>query len=601
MAKVLAFSHVCCEQYITGAEKYLLTMVRQLQLMQYTVVLVVPNEGVLSEQARTFGIQTAVLPYPKTAALWKTELDLWDEITAMPVDSHLNILFNFIHQHAPDLIITNTSVNPMPAYCGKRIGIPVAWIVCEVIPETPYTDRSVQYIVQHADWIIAISDTVLRPFRRRHIPPASYIVIPPTVAEIENLAQWQSARSKLRKHFKLSDANLLISYVSADIVPHKGLFHFIQLGLSLAARCSHVHFLIVGHPTDSTYFNESMEKVWRAPMTLRTRFHYIPFAKQISRVYPGIDLLVIPSLIEEGFGMTALEGLMFNKPVISYRAGGLEEVLVKTGNGQWLAAKGNVPALANRVQHFIEGWPAAKKTMLRQRAVETYGLPAYVRKVNQWLQRLRQPQVKMLRQRELMQRSLPDGVLLKGASTAVYFVQNGQKRHIVDSFSFYFYKLKWECVAGIDDRILALLPTGTPIQASGLFEKYSPGTLLVKGTGPAIYLWDNGKLHAFTTANIFERLGYHISNVVIVPDPIIKGLPKDTPIRDDVLLAGRAMNHRLYRATNRSLYYSEHGLLRPLQGDAEALLRLYKWNPSHTIDLTVQEFKRLPQGSPLTI
>lgn len=47
----------------------------------------------------------------------------------------------------------------------------------------------------------------------------------------------------------------------------------------------------------------------------------------MSLAYTAMDIVVIPSMVKEGFGMTALEGLYFAKPVIAFNQGGLSELM----------------------------------------------------------------------------------------------------------------------------------------------------------------------------------------------------------------------------------------------------------------------------------
>lgn len=60
------------------------------------------------------------------------------------------------------------------------------------------------------------------------------------------------------------------------------------------------------------------------------------------------NVVVVPSLVEEVFGLVAIEAYAFGKPVIASNIGGLPE-LIKQDETGWLVEPGNVQALANQL------------------------------------------------------------------------------------------------------------------------------------------------------------------------------------------------------------------------------------------------------------
>lgn len=62
-------------------------------------------------------------------------------------------------------------------------------------------------------------------------------------------------------------------------------------------------------------------------------------------------VVVVPSLVEEVFGLTVIEAFAFGKPVIASNIGGLPE-LIRHGETGWLVAAGNVEILADQM-HIV--------------------------------------------------------------------------------------------------------------------------------------------------------------------------------------------------------------------------------------------------------
>ena len=60
-------------------------------------------------------------------------------------------------------------------------------------------------------------------------------------------------------------------------------------------------------------------------------------------------VVVVPSLVDEVFGIVTVEAFAFGKPVIVSNVGGLPE-LVKQGETGWLVEAGNIRNLAEQLQ-----------------------------------------------------------------------------------------------------------------------------------------------------------------------------------------------------------------------------------------------------------
>lgn len=83
------------------------------------------------------------------------------------------------------------------------------------------------------------------------------------------------------------------------------------------------------------------------------RFHLINFVDDVQKLYPAIEILVVPSLVDEGFGLAAVEGMVFEKPVVAFDSGGLREVMVETRNQSFLVPKKDVARLTYQVTRLL--------------------------------------------------------------------------------------------------------------------------------------------------------------------------------------------------------------------------------------------------------
>jgi glycosyltransferase involved in cell wall biosynthesis len=90
-------------------------------------------------------------------------------------------------------------------------------------------------------------------------------------------------------------------------------------------------------------------------------FHGALFGKQKEALIQQADLVVLPSLCPESFGIVLVEAYAFGKPVIASRVGGIPEV-VKEGETGFLVPPGDVDELAQKIQ-FIARNPDILKSM----------------------------------------------------------------------------------------------------------------------------------------------------------------------------------------------------------------------------------------------
>ncbi len=73
-------------------------------------------------------------------------------------------------------------------------------------------------------------------------------------------------------------------------------------------------------------------------------------------------IVIVPSLVEEVFGLTVIEAYAFGKPVIASNIGGLPE-LVQDGETGWLVESGNITALKEQLKIAAETNPLVLEGM----------------------------------------------------------------------------------------------------------------------------------------------------------------------------------------------------------------------------------------------
>lgn len=459
----MVFSHICNADHMTGAEKYLLFLVEELS-HHHQVILVVPNEGLLANRAReTSGIQVQVCPYPLLWQMWDPEPNLLEVADQAFHSPPMHLLINMIHMHRPDGIIVNTCVNALPAMAASRLGIPVLWMITEVIRNNPCTGQAISIIDRYATWVGGISESTLRIFRQYGIT-RTLKLNPSWKPEQTFPEMWELHRKHLRSAYGVGTRDVLAGYIVSDIAPHKGFDHFVEMAIRLCGMHPDVQFMIVGKRTDQAYFDSTMNYLHQ--FGYASRFKLVPYIDSVETIYPALDLVVVPSLIDEGFGLTAMEGMIYGKPVIAYRSGGLEEILTGTGMEDWLVPQGDIARLTMTVHQLLQGHKFLTRIgrMAQSAVYQAFGIETFRARLGAILQAIDQAVHQAEQQHAINRSHIAEGSLLKGRlAPAVFLVQGGMKRAFGSEAAFNAHGLSWHQVATVDDALLQSFPNGPPI------------------------------------------------------------------------------------------------------------------------------------------
>ncbi|MGG1876316.1 glycosyltransferase family 4 protein [Paenibacillus cisolokensis] len=380
--KLLIFSHVSNPASITGAEKLLLFFCQEL-LPYFHCVLVAPEEGRLTALARESGIEVKIYKLPLLHRMYSPYPGLTGEAVKMQSSPAFSQLVNWIAEEAPRLVIVNTCVHFMPAAAARRLDIPVIWQLTEAIEQNGSTSLATDLIHRYSSWMICISEAVAARF-----PPelrqSKMSILPPSWREQQehHPDEWPALRHSFRSQLQIGSHAPLIGMITSFRMESKGVHHFIDMALSIKDEFPAAVFLVVGDALRPEYEKQCQKRI--EAYGASDRFIFLEAQGDIGRVYCGLDIVVVPSLVPEGFGLTALEGLLYGKPVVAYDAGGLGEVLRAAGSGQFLVETGSAGMLADRVRTILN-LPDQGKDLgahNRNQVIAAYGPEGYRVRLN---------------------------------------------------------------------------------------------------------------------------------------------------------------------------------------------------------------------------
>ena len=163
-----------------------------------------------------------------------------------------------------------------------------------------------------------------------------------------------------RKELGISDSDILISLIGR-INRTKGQTLLLEaIGYIDKNIVKNTYFLIVGGaPPGQDHFLSTLKDKIQAS-AFKDKVILKPFTKQTSIIWAATDIVVVPSTGPEAFGLVAVEGMVYGKPVIGAEIGGLSEIIQHEKTGI-LFEPNNAVQLANALSLLILNRNLSKK------------------------------------------------------------------------------------------------------------------------------------------------------------------------------------------------------------------------------------------------
>ena len=100
---------------------------------------------------------------------------------------------------------------------------------------------------------------------------------------------------------------------------------------------------------------------------LSSRVEFTGFVPDVWPVLQQADVVLVPSVLDESFGNTAVEAVMAGRPVVVSDLRGLREATAGY-EGVRVAAPGRTTEWADAVQALVGDWPRVRKAATRDAA-----------------------------------------------------------------------------------------------------------------------------------------------------------------------------------------------------------------------------------------
>lgn len=209
-----------------------------------------------------------------------------------------------------------------------------------------YKVTDFQIVANSSDAQIAISkfiaNEVERGLAQVKKPKKVYLVYNGVDTARFAAPRWQEKALELRQEWGLPPEAVLVLFAGA-IVPEKGVFHLARAFAQLAPEIPCLHLALAGtrnlwggsikqEDTHYSYIEACKNSLKSMQDAGRVHFLGNVSVANMPAVYAASDIVAIPSVWQEPFGLVALEALASGCPIIATATGGLAE-LVNEQNG----------------------------------------------------------------------------------------------------------------------------------------------------------------------------------------------------------------------------------------------------------------------------
>lgn len=195
-----------------------------------------------------------------------------------------------------------------------------------------------EVIIRRADRIVAVSDARKAALKAAGCPSARLV----TVHNAVEMPRVEPADAcEVRRELGLHENRPVVAVVGR-LSPEKGTSYFIEAMAEVTRAVPGVQGLIIGDGQEEARLRAKV-----GTMALGDQIHLVGYRRDTDRIYPAIDLLVLPSL-SEGLPNVVLEAMAHGRPVVGTSVGGVAEV-VEDGVSGLLVPPADAGALARAI------------------------------------------------------------------------------------------------------------------------------------------------------------------------------------------------------------------------------------------------------------
>jgi glycosyltransferase involved in cell wall biosynthesis len=322
-----------------GGQRILLDVLRHLASHGHECAVALPYEGVIADIVRGEGHEVYFYPLPAMTAGKKS---LLDALRFFPASQKAGqALAGLAAEFGAQLLYVNGPRCLLGAVqAARKTDIPLIAMVHLIFQGKEKLLLNYCFKQPEVKAVTFCSSYAEAPFK--DLGPKGMVV-----------PNWVSPRFQeappvpgAKRNFELEPTQIAVG-VLGRISPNKGQRLFLEALTPLLSEFSSLRLLVAGGADFEASGEEEAlhQMVAQAPCSYRVKF--LGAVQNPAALLDALDILVVPSLWEEPFGLVAVEGMARGLPVVATKSGGLNEI-VEHGHTGFLVEK-----TAESVRHAV--------------------------------------------------------------------------------------------------------------------------------------------------------------------------------------------------------------------------------------------------------
>jgi glycosyltransferase involved in cell wall biosynthesis len=266
-------------------------------------------------------------------------------------------LVRLVRAQRPDLLfLSGPKSNLLGRLAGRWTGVPAVLRLNNTLPEAAGMALLQRRLATSTAAGVAVSNAVQQWASGHYgLPPERIRVVYDGRDVGRFAAPAPDARARIRHELDIGEQVALIGVIGRVVASQKGQDLMIRLMPELRRRRSDVVLLIVGDGPDLQECQRSA-----ARLGLNEAVRFAGPRSDIPDLLAAVDIVVVPSLVDEGHTRVALEASAAGRPVVAFRSGGLSEAVTHDDSGL-LVPKGDAGGLADAIARVLSDSVLARR------------------------------------------------------------------------------------------------------------------------------------------------------------------------------------------------------------------------------------------------
>jgi glycosyltransferase involved in cell wall biosynthesis len=172
----------------------------------------------------------------------------------------------------------------------------------------------------------------------------------------------RNERNRYRHEWRVRDEDVVLLFAGA-IVPEKGFDVLARAFVNLLDSAPQVRLVVAGgadlwgrgrrtlHGPRTAFESDVRRILEQATEHQRVKWLGVVPGDEIPAIHAACDVLIQPSMFQEAFGLSILEGMAAGNPVVATAVGGVPELVTKD-NGI-IVPPGDIPALERAIESLV--------------------------------------------------------------------------------------------------------------------------------------------------------------------------------------------------------------------------------------------------------